>query len=243
MTATGLSALLQRAGDWLVEPLDTRDESDVLVIPDAADSAPESEVPPRRYPLVAVVGLARRCGATTLARALAAELARREAGAAVVASPQAPAVVGLGGSAAASRLADTLALSSRIRVTGRLCLAVCEDPGDLASATRAAAPAVVEVEPGVAAVEAAPIVDRVVLVAPPSLEPRLAAAVAETVSAVADDPLVVVNRGGDHGQWLLAADLIVPESRMGARLALAGRDPRGWLGRSAHDLADLCTRS
>lgn len=240
MTATGLTALLQRATDWLVEPVDARDETEVLVVADAVDCAPEVDVAPRRHPLVAVVGLARRCGATTLARALAGELGRREAGAAVVASPQVPAVVGLGGSAAASRLADALALPSRIRVTGRLCLAVYEDPAEIAAALCTTAPAVIEVEPGVAAVETAPIVDRVVLVAPPSLDPRLAAAVAETVSAVADDPLLVVNRCSDHGGWLPAADLIVPESRMAARLALAGRDSRGWLGRSVHELADMC---
>lgn len=239
MSETALTGLLRRASDWLVEPLDAREDADVLVVP----AEPAEVAPPPRQPLVAVVGLARRCGATTLARALAIELAGRELGVAVVASPQTPAVVALGASSAATRLAETLPSPASVRAAGRLCLTVYEDPADLGAATRGLAPAVIEVEPGVAAVEAAPVVDRVVLVAPPSLDPRLAAAVAETVNAVADDPLIVVNRCDDHGPWLLAADLLVPESRVGARFALAGRDPRGWLGNSVRQLADMCARS
>ena len=245
MSATGLTGLLRRAGDWLVEPADAGVEAEVLTVPRASDLAaepPRVDIPPPRHPVIAVVGLARRCGATTIARALAGELAARELGAAVVGSPHTPAVVGLGGSAPAARLAETLTGLRSVRVTGRLCLTTYENPVDLGAATRGAAPAVIEVEPGVAAVEAAPAVDRVVLVAPPSLDPRLAAAVAETVGAVAEEPLVAVNRCADHGPWLVAADVLVPESRVGARLALAGRDPRGWLGRSVQQLADLCER-
>jgi hypothetical protein len=239
VSAAALTGLLRRASDWLVEPLDAAHEGDVLIVP----AEPVEPAPPRRQPLAAVVGLARRCGATTIARALAIELADRELGAAVVASPQTPAVVGLGTSPAAARLAEILPSLSSVRAAGRLCLTVYEDPAELGAATRTVAPAVIEVEPGVPAVEAAPVVDRVVLVAPPSLDPRLAAAVAETVSAVADDPLIVVNRCDDHGPWLLAADLLVPESRLGARFALAGRDPRGWLGSSVRQLADMCAGS
>lgn len=235
MSGTALTGLLRRASDWLVEPLDPAEDQDVLVV--AAE--PAAVAPQRRWPLIAVVGLARRCGATTIARALAIELAGRELGAAVVASPQTPAVVALGTSSAAARLAETLPSPTWVRAAGRLCLTVYDDPADLGAAIRGVAPAVIEVEPGVAAVEAAPVVDHVVLVAPPSLDPRLAAAVAETVSAVADDPVIVVNRCDDHGPWLLAADLLVPESRLGARFALAGRDPRGWLGSSVRQLADM----
>ena len=52
--------------------------------------------------------------------------------------------------------------------------------------------------------------------------------------------MIAVNRAGDHGPWLLKADVLVPDSRVGARLALAGREPRGWLGRAVGQLADLC---
>ena len=227
----GLDTLLQRAGEWLVEPAESLDRR-------VGPSPPEA--PPRSFPLLAVVGLARRSGATTLARALGVALAVREGGAAVVASPERPAVVALGNSAPAARLAESLSEFEHVRAAGRLCLACAADTGRVAAATRTVAPAVVEVEPGAAAVDAAPLVDRVVLVASPSLEPALAAAVAETIECVARAPLVVVNRAADHGPCLGEADVLVPESKMGARLALAGREPRGFLGRAVDHMADLC---
>jgi hypothetical protein len=231
VSAPAISGLLRRAGEWLIEP----------AADDSASAVHElAVVPPRSYPLVGVVGLARRCGATTLARALAAELASRYDGAAVVASPGRPAVVPLGSAAPAARLAETLAQLGDRRASGRLCLASCGDAELLAAATRAIAPAVMEVEPGSAAVDAARVLDRVVLVVAPRLEPALAAAVAQTIAAVAEPPVVVVNRALDHGPWLVHADVLVPDSRVGARLALSGREPRGWLGRAVEQLADLC---
>jgi hypothetical protein len=231
MTAPMVSSLLRRAGEWLVEP--------------AEDGAPAptrtlAVVPPPSYPLVGVVGLARRCGATTIARALAAELASRNGGAAVVASPARPAVVPLGSSAPAVRLAESLAQLDQRRAAGRLCLAACADAQVLAAATREVAPAVMEVEPGCAALEAACVLDRVMLVASPGLEPALAAAVAETIAAVAEAPVIAVNKATDHGPWLVHADVLVPDSRVGARLALSGREPRGWLGKAIEQLADVC---
>lgn len=226
MTAPVVSVLLRRVGEWLIEP----------TVP--APRAP-AVVGPRRYPLIGVVGLARRCGATTIARALATELAAREDEAAVVASPARPAVVGLGSSAGAARLADALVDLEARRAVGRLCLAACEDAAELAAITRPHAPAVIEVEPGCAALEAAEVVDRLVLVASPDLDPALAAAVAETVTAVASPPLVAVSRAPDHGPWLMRADVLVPDSRVGARLALAGRESRGF-GSAVEQLADLC---
>jgi hypothetical protein len=97
-----------------------------------------------------------------------------------------------------------------------------------------------EVEPGCAALDAARVLDRLVLVSSPGLEPALAAAVGETIAAVADAPVIAVNRAADHGPWLVHADVLVPDSRVGARLALAGREPRGWLGKAVEQLADLC---
>jgi hypothetical protein len=219
--ATGL---LRRAGEWLVEPAE------------AAAAVPVTD----SHPVVGVVGLARRCGATTIARALAAELASRDGGAAVVASPARPAVVALGSSAVAERLAGGLPQLDQRRAAGRLCLAACGDAVLLADATRRVAPAVMEVEPGSPALDAAAVLDRTVLVASPDLDPALADAVAETIAAVGARPVVVVNRALDHGPWLLRADVLMPESRLGARMALSGREPRGWLGRSIAQLADLC---
>jgi hypothetical protein len=222
-----MTRLLRRAADWLVE------------MPEPARRPPLTAVR-REYPLVAVIGLAHRCGATTIARALAAELAGRDGGAAVVASPVPPAVVALGSSTAAVRLAEVLTRFERVRPAGRLCLAVCPDASLLAHEARSVAPAVAEVEPGAPAMGAAPVVDQTVLVASPDLEPALAATVADTIAAVAPPPILVVNRAADHGPWLTRADVLVPDSRVGARLALSGREPRGWLGKSIQQLADLC---
>lgn len=200
-------------------------------------------VPPREYPLIGVVGLAARCGATTVARALGAELAERERGAAVVASPKRPSVVALGSSGPAVRLAASLRQLGEIRPAGRLCLAACRDPRDLARATRGVAPAVMELSAGNAALDAVPHVDQIVLVASPDLEPALAGAVAGAIARIAPAPIVAVSRAPDHGPWLVHGDVLIPDSRVGARLALAGREPRGWLGRSIEHLADLCARS
>jgi len=232
VTAPTVSNLLRRAGEWLVE-----------ASPEAAAARPLAVVPPRSFPLVGVVGLARRCGATTVARALAAELASRHGGAAVVASPARPAVVPLGSSGPATHLAETLAQLDERRASGRLCLAACTDAELLAAATREIAPAVMEVEPGCAALDAARVLDRILLIASPRLEPALAAAVAETIAAVGEPPVVAVNRACDQGPWLVHADVLVPDSRVGARLALAGRPARGWLGRAVGQLADLCAHA
>lgn len=229
-----VAELLRQAGDWLVEPAgEERDES---------RERPLVVVPPRPFPVVAVVGLARRCGATTVGRALAGELAAREDGAAIVAGAERPVVVGLGSSTSAARLAESLVWLSEgeaPRPLGRLCLLGPAEPSEVAAAARRLAPAVVEVEPGAAVLEAAPAVDRVVLVASPGLEPALAAAVAETVANAARPPLVAVNRAPESGPWLTRADVLIPDSRVGARMALAGRDPRGWLGDAIAQLADL----
>jgi hypothetical protein len=56
------------------------------------------------------------------------------------------------------------------------------------------------------------------------------------------EPIVVRTRvretscGDDEGAHVL------PESRMGAQLALGGREPRGELGRAIEELADRCRR-
>ena len=234
MSAPAVANLLRRAGEWLVEPVHE---------PGGAHAAPVTPLPPPQYPLVGVVGLARRCGATTIARALATELASRAGGAAVVASPARPAVVALGSSGPATRLADALVGLADRRAAGRLCLASCGDAARLATLTRRVAPAVMEVQPGSAAVDAAHVLDHIVLVASPGLEPALAAAVAATIATAAPPPLLAVNRAQDEVSWRERGDVLVPEARMGARLALAGREPRGPLGRAIQELADLCERS
>jgi hypothetical protein len=88
------------------------------------------------------------------------------------------------------------------------------------------------------------VADRVVLVAGPGVEPSLALAVAATVARVASRPLVALNRprraADAPARWAKAADLVVPDSRAAAQLAMGGREPRGAFGRAVADLADLC---
>jgi hypothetical protein len=245
-----VSTLLQRAGEWLLEPPPQAPAAAAPALeslapppPGPAAAAPAHALAPppeRTYPLLGVVGLAHRCGATTVARALAVQLAVAEDRPAVVASQERPRPIALASAASARRLAGALPELGDARAVGRICLASCPDPARAAAATRAVAPAVVEIEPGTPAVDAAPLVDRMVLVASPRLEPALAAALAETIAAVAEPPVIAVNRAPDHGTWLTRADVLVPDSRIGARLALAGREPGGWLGRSIEQLADLC---
>lgn len=198
-------------------------------------------------PAVAVAGLAPRCGTTTVARALAAELALRDPeGAAVV---SARAVVNGGvplGTPAASRLTRALSrtLPGRMRAVGRVCVTVSavEDSAALVDATRGLAPLVLDVADPSEVALAASLVDAVVLVGTPGTEPALAAVLSDSLRSVGPEPLVALNRDrGESGRWLERCDDRIPESRLGAQLALAGREPRGEMGRSIARLADLVT--
>jgi hypothetical protein len=68
------------------------------------------------------------------------------------------------------------------------------------------------------------------------VEPALARVGAACVARVGPEPVVVLNRA-PHDQ---TGALAVPNSPMGARLALGGREARGELGRAIAELADLC---
>jgi hypothetical protein len=189
-------------------------------------------------PVIVVFGLSRRCGATVVARALAAELAGRDAaGAAAVASPAAVGGIPLA-TPAAGRLAGALqdvpgALTTAV---GRLCLVEGADQHALADTARHFAPLVID--PGSVGVDSvtAVIADRVLLVGGPGVEPALARVAAECVRRIGPAPLVVCNRSSARD----VAGPQLPDSRMGAQLALGGRQPRGELGRAVAALADLC---
>jgi len=227
-----LTAALATAGSWLLEPAEPQVE-------------PEPPVAAGPSPVVAVFGLAARCGATTVARGLGAELAgRSHDGACAVSGSGAAGAIPLG-TPAAARLARALAAltPTRPRASGRLCLLESDDPLGLADLARGLAPLVLDAgrAPGGAH---ASVADRVVLVAGPGVEPSLALAVAGTVSRVAARPLVILNRprrtGDGAERWAEAADLVLPESRTAAQLAMGGREPRGAFGRGVAELADLC---
>ncbi len=86
---------------------------------------------------------------------------------------------------------------------------------------------------------AASLCDAVVLVADPACEPSLAAVLAESLRRVGPEPVVALNRDRDGDvRWEGRCALRLPDSRMGAQLALAGREARGELGRAVAELAD-----
>ena len=225
-----LAGVLSAAADWLVEPADPVERQ----LP-AATTVQER-------PVIAVIALAPRCGTTTVARAVGAELAVRDpCGACAVTASTGGGARSLG-VAAAGRLARTLApvAGGATRASGRLCLVQCADRAALAGAILYLAPLVLDVADPQDASAAASLADRVLLVAGPRTEPALAAVVAQSLGRVGPEPLVVVNRAeqGDETPWSSRGATELPDSRMGAQLALAGREPRGELGRAVALLTD-----
>lgn len=227
-----VAAVASRAEAWLFEP----------AAPRAAGSTRAD--PPR--PVVAVVGLARRCGSTTIARALAVELARRDAQGVAVVSAESLASGATLATVAARRLARSLAARGagcETRAAGRLVLAAAEEVGLRDVADERPAPVVLDVPHGTPPEPALALADRAVIVASPDVEPSL---VEVAAAALARDwqprPLVVLNRTGEE-EWTGVPGIAVRESRVGARLALAGRDPLGPLAAAVAGLADECSEA
>ena len=224
-----LASALARGEAWLLKPVEP------------AEPIP-APVELRSRPVVAVVGLAPRCGGTTLARALAGELGRRDGnGAGAVAGQSSEGAIPLAG-ASTARLARALGAlgGASVRTSGRLCLLSAGDLTEIAVATKHLAPLVIDVEHGGAAGVAASLADHVALVSGPSTEPALTAVVAASLARIGPEPLVVLNRVSDSEPWEGRDVHLLPESRAGARLALAGRDPRGEFGGAVTALADRC---
>jgi hypothetical protein len=231
-----VAGALAVAGSFLLEPAEPQ--------PD-----PPSRAPAGGHPLVAVFGLSRGCGVTVVSRALAAELARRDAGGVAAVHCDAGAAGVPLATQAAVRLARALAdvPGADTRAVGRLCLVAGAERAALADTARHFAPLVLDA--GSTSLGGAPaaLADRAILVATTATEPALVSVAAECLGRVGHEPLVVLNRStaddgadgaGAAGPALRAHRL--PESRMGARLALGGREPRGELGRAVAELADLC---
>jgi hypothetical protein len=167
-----------------------------------ADTPGLVEAPPAAtFPVVAVIGLAPRCGATTVARGLAAELALR--------SPT------------------------------RRCPVEDGEPGPAMATVGGRGPLLLESGDPACGRAAAALADAVLLVASPASEPALAELLAGSLSPSAPEPLVVLaRRPADPARWHGRCDVVLPQSRAGARAALAGRRPRGELGRAFRALAD-----
>jgi hypothetical protein len=210
--------VLARAEAWLFEPAPAR------------AVAVERPVPPA--PVVAVIGLARCCGATTLARALGVELARRHhSGVAIVSATALP--HGSLATGAARRLARRLGLDAQ--ACGRLALCA----GD-ATCFAHELPLVLDVGHGTPPEAALALADRALLVAAPGVEPALADVAVRSLARDGLPPLVVLNRADEDDSWGHLPDIRVGQTRLGARLAAAGRDPVGALGGAAARLADAC---
>jgi hypothetical protein len=221
-----LAAALATAGAWLLEPAEPVQE-------------PELAAPALPRPVIAVFGLARGCGATVVARALAAELASRDVhGAAAVHCEARVAGIPLA-THAATRLARHLAdvAGAETRAVGRLCLIGRADARALADTARHLAPLVLDAGSSSLGGVPAALADEVLVVSGPSTEPALAAVAADCLARVGHDP-IVVRRAREPSP----AAHVLPDSRMGAQLALGGREPRGELGRAIAELADRCER-
>jgi hypothetical protein len=224
--------VLALVADYLVEPADAEPCEPALVSMAG------------HRPVVAVAGLKAGCGTTVLARALGAELALRDSEGAAVVTAIAAAGVGVPlGTPAATRLARSLsrALPVRVRAVGRLCLTECDgaQSAELVDRCRDFAPLVLDVADPSQLSVAASLADVVVLAGMADTEPALAAVLSESLGRVGPEPLVVLNRDlGESPEWEGRCDLRLPEARIGAQLALVGREPRGELGRAVAELAD-----
>lgn len=219
-----VAAVAARAERWLLDPAPPG--------PRPAEPGTDDRL------VVAVIGLAPRCGTTTLARALAVELAKRDhSGAAIVTASSRGAGPALA-TAAARRLARALP-PDVAAAAGRLCLVDPDDPSVRELAASRPAPLVLDVDHGRPPESALAVADAAVLVAVPGTEPALADVVAASLSRDEGQPRIVLNRSVELGAWRGRCALAVGESRLGARLALAGREPTPALARPLAELADL----
>jgi hypothetical protein len=225
-----LAAVASRTTGWLLEPPVTR--------PHAAGP------PPDLRPVIAVIALAPGCGTTTVARALAVELARRDddARAAIVSTDavRGPARVPAVATVAARRLARALP-AGVATAAGRLCLIDEANAAVREIVAGRPAPVVLDVRHGEAPETALALADTALLVATPAVEPCLADVVAAALTRGDEAPVVVLNRAVELGAWADRTAFALPETRLGARLALAGRDPIAGLAGPIVELADALT--
>ena len=229
-----VSRAISAAGAWLLEPAEAG--------PGLVEDAPQT---PR--PVIAVFGLARACGGTVVARALAAELAARDtSGTAAVACEARAAGIPLA-TRAASALARALDSGPAVatRAVGRLCLVEGPDQIALADSSRRLAPLVLDAGSRSLGGVPASVADRTVLVTTPEVEPALSRVAVECLVRTGVEPTLVINRvrgapleSDDEAMSAAPCALALPDARMGAQLALGGREARGELGRAISDLAD-----
>jgi len=215
---------------WLVEPAPG--------VPAAgAGHGPAPTSPPAARTRVAVVGLGPACGTTTVARGIALALAARDPGGTAIVSSTQVTGASLPPLRAASRLAARLpgAVAS-----GRLCLWPGDHPAGTVVSAGGLAPIVFDVPHDGPASDSASLADATVLVIPGHAEPALAELAAQALGRHGRAPLTAVSGSAQPGRWAGRAATLLPDSRMGARLALAGWQPPGRLGQALVRLADAC---
>jgi hypothetical protein len=214
-----LAAALGQLEAWLLEPLPQQ-------------SASAAAQPPAR-PLIAVTGLVPGCGATTVACALAARLAARDPARAAIVFGAGPSVAPATG--AAARLRSRLrAEGIPATAAGRVCFCHPPKPERIAELGRLA-PRVTDGPFG-----HSQLADATIVVAPAEAEPALAELFARSLPGGGSGPPLVVNRAREDARWSGRASLFLPESHLGARLAVAGWEARGGLGRAIAGLGELC---
>jgi hypothetical protein len=218
-----LAAVATRAERWLLEPATPR--------PRALEPQPG----PR--PVIAVVGLGARCGTTTVARALAIALAQRDRSGAAIVSAESRGPASALATAPARKLARALP-DAAAAAAGRLCLLDPDVPALRELAASRPAPLVLDVGHGRPPESPVALADAIVLVAAPWVEPALADVVAASMTRDGTVPPVVLNRAVDLDGWSARDVLTIGDARLGARLAMAGRDPTPGLGRPIAKLAD-----
>ena len=217
-----LSAAAAQVSAYLLEPL--------------GETVGAEPVELEPYPVVAVVSAAARSGASSVARMLAAELAVRADGAAIVATD----VARRGGppSRAAARVCRALVGAAAVQVSGRLCLAAGPDPDVVVAAGRYLAPVVLDVPPDGSGARVAPSADRVVVVGGGESEPALLDAVALVLGGHGAQPVKVANRVVEPDRWRGRVDLWLPDARVGARATRLGIRPPAPLRAPVAELAD-----
>jgi hypothetical protein len=232
-----LSALVSQVTDFVFEDVEQTIEQPAELV---------------RHRVVAVVAAAPRSGATTVARLLAAELAARADAAAVVVAA-ASARRAAPPSRAAIRLATAMAGVAQGQPVGRLCVvrtagASASAAGASASAAGASAerrsiseaarylaPVVLDLSADGSAAGIAALADRVVVVSSAAGEPALLDAVAGIIGG---DPLKVVTRVAEPGDWPERADVLLTDSRLAARAAALGTRAVGATRAQVAALAD-----
>ena len=124
------------------------------------------------------------------------------------------------------------------RAVGRLCLVGGADPLALSDTARHFAPLVIDAARPRSAERRRRVADRTVLVRGASRGAGARAGRRGVRRARGPEPIVVLNRA-PHDQ---TGAMALPNSPLGARLALGGREARGELGRAIAELADLARR-